>query len=222
MKFVFETRFGQVYCLDGYSENYLNSILYYVYSSFIGIGLPTISVVVIYFSISRKLVEVSKELSKRAIDAQIQKQNAKKEAETTRNDSNDQNKIKISFNFIDSNLQINPVKAIESLKKINPKKVLKYVIKIDEKKKRNETRFARQFIIINLLVILSSITVLIISVRNIVNMGIIFRQFYALTQLVRILNILSIGLIPLVSLLFNKSFSKWISAKFKDKNTRKK
>ena len=93
----------------------------------------------------------------------------------------------------------------------------KYIIKLDETKRKSETKFANQFLIINLSVIVSSITILIISIRNIVNLAPYFAKYYYLTQFVRILNMVSISVIPFASLMYHQSFRKWFKLKFSKK-----
>jgi hypothetical protein len=48
-KFVFQTSPGYVYCQDGYSSVLMNSWYYFIMTSTLGIILPSLSVIVIYF-----------------------------------------------------------------------------------------------------------------------------------------------------------------------------
>jgi hypothetical protein len=53
-KFVFKTTYGPMYCFDGYSKVFLNSLGYFLYQSFLGILLPTMFAIGSYFLISKK------------------------------------------------------------------------------------------------------------------------------------------------------------------------
>ena len=112
-------------------------------------------------------------------------------------------------------LQLYPSRIIAPV--VLKKLYSKYINKIDETKRKSETKFANQFLIINFSVIVSSITILIISIRNIINLAPYFAKYYFLTQFVRILNMVSISVIPLASLMYHQSFRRWFRLRFSKK-----
>jgi hypothetical protein len=54
-KFSFNTSFGNLYCYDGYSANFTDSVKYFVFNAAIGIALPTVFAIVAYVFISKRL-----------------------------------------------------------------------------------------------------------------------------------------------------------------------
>jgi hypothetical protein len=63
-KYMFSTTYGYIYCLDGFSKNQMNSILYFIINSAISIVLPTLAVLVFYFLIIKRLKMISASVNK--------------------------------------------------------------------------------------------------------------------------------------------------------------
>nr|QVK45850.1 G protein-coupled receptor [Proales similis] len=177
----FQTTYGLIYCLDGYSSSQMNSVWYYITTSTIGTLLPTLSVCILYGYLSKRLKRISKNLPN-----PIRKKSRDRAAQTKQENG----------------------KLME-----NKNRALTRLQRLEERRKQRESRFAWQFLIINFSVIVSSITILIISIVNIIHLAPIFARFYFFSQLVRILNMISISATPLITLLFNKTFVQWFKSK---------
>lgn len=190
-KYFFHTTHGINNCFDGYSSNFNVSLNYYIFSVAIGSAFPTVCVVVIYILIYRKLKRLEKHLS------------MKSSTVSKIVDSN----LETTNHHIESKLLIgNEVGSITNLNMIlnNKNQNLKRSgTKFIKTSRKAHSRYANQFLTINILLIISFIALSFGSARNFINS--FNDNHYYITQICRIINMFSSSLVPISSLIYHKN-----------------
>jgi hypothetical protein len=191
-KYSFDTTYGVNNCHDGYSEELLDSLSYYFITMLLGTAIPTILVVVLYILIYKKLTKIYQKLS-----------------------TNDEMKSRSNFYNKRESLSANNVKPVVQLNTIKfPEGSTRSCIKSQNASsassspsttitsKTTQSKFANQFLMINLFLVISFSASSISGMRNIKES--FNYDYYILIKIMRIINILSCNLIPIFSLLYQK------------------
>ena len=189
-KFGFQTTYGNLFCIDGFSANLSNVIGYLTVSSFLCILVPFSLITLIYIMIRRKISQ----------NRSITSSNHQSKTQTMAvNDPQSENKsLEMSLGQF-STLQETCATGISPMNRV---KAQKQRARYEMKK---NIRFNIQLIAMNICYIMCFSMSFVLSFRYVI---VDFNErFYYFRQLLRILNILFQAMIPVLSLYFNPNIS---------------
>ena len=233
-KFVFKTRpDGALFCFDGFSENILHSVSYFVFIAITAIILPNCIVLYLYAKLLRKLSELSKVVgnkhsrrklldkwshaleqskSSKHLHARYitenkfrKNSNGNKKLSAGINDNNRENsEISVSKN---DNQEIDKVQILKTREPFGREK-FDGSIKIAYKRKNeyNQKTQAKQLIILSITIGFTTITFLLLNAGNLFDPSQRIWTFFRL--IIRIITIFMQSLIPIISIIFHPIMSK--------------
>ena len=183
-KFSSHTLPGLIICYDGYSPNSEDSIQYYIITSILGFLLPFILVKICYIAIRMKLDSLDTKLHQGANHHQedFSKNDLHLHQNHHQNDTNNSTASQQTNNNATTTLSL--------------------------QKKHKERGLAKQFVVINIIEMLSCVFFVLLSSSNVIT--IFNTQYYFARQLFRIGNLICQTLIPFASLIYNPIFKKSI------------
>lgn len=199
-RFVFKTSYGTNNCFDGYSDTFSKSLYYYIVTNLFGMAVPTLSVIVIYILINKKLRHMSSKFFRKKTRSS-RKKNFEESVSTYTNKeypSSNCTNLKNLEPFAKSETQITG-----SYRTPNGSNGTSF-----RTCKRTQTKFANQFLVINFCLIIGFVSLSLASMRNLLsdfNAG----QYHWI-QIFRIVNIFTCSLIPLISLFYPSSVLKFV------------
>lgn len=174
IKYSFQTTYSIWFCTDGYSESITNSIGYYVVLLALNIAL-NVGVILIYLRILSKLKKFARKAKKF-----------------------DKN-INLNLENITQNEMVN-VSSIFSLRH----KDSRQVVIIESKRVSKEHSFAKQFIIINVFVVLGTIFSMLVNFSKVIAahpyLMHLDKEFEMIRPILRIISLFLQSLIPILSL----------------------
>lgn len=191
-KFFFDTTYGVNNCHDGYSEELLDSLSYYFITMLFGTAVPTVLVVVLYVLIYKKLTKIYQKLSTN--DEMKSRSNLfnKRDSLSTNNVKPVVNNTSKCQEGLTRSSCVKPPNASSSSSSASTPIT----------SKTTQSKFANQFLMINLFLVMSFSASSISSMRNIKDS--FNYDYYILIKIMRIINILSCNLIPICSLIYQK------------------
>ena len=178
-KFGFNTTYGALFCIDGYSTNSTNTVAYLIVSSVLAIVLPFVANTVIYVCIKRRLDQTYFKLRQRV------------KRKTALDDSC------ITGTVINASGQFTGATVASSKSK-------RSVLGATSETRKNQ-RFNIQLISLNVCYLVCFVMSFILSFRYIIPD--FNARFYYFRQILRVLNIFFQAMIPVLSLCFNPLFS---------------
>jgi hypothetical protein len=191
-KYLFDTTYGVNNCHDGYSEELIDSLSYYFVTTLLGTAIPTILVVVLYILIYKKLTKIYQKLS------------GNDELRSHNNIFNKRESLSID------NVKPLVLHNLRKCQKMTKKSCIKSPNASSTSSsqtttitsKTTQSKFANQFLMINLFLVISFSASSISGMRNIKDS--FNYDYYILIKIMRIINILSCNLIPIFSLMYQK------------------
>ena len=181
-KFAFRNTSGSFYCYDGYSPVFVDGIKYFVFTSVLGVFIPSLLVIVIYIF---TFYAIKKSARKHSKSGRVSKKLA----------------VVLSLNCSgtikrtdESHLD---TKSSEILTAGHKKRMKQSV--------SQKTRLARQFFLINLILLISLVTFMFLSIMNLISE--ISLNWLQYRLMVRIASIIFQGLVPIVSLRGNPALN---------------
>lgn len=197
LKYIFKTSNSSYFCYEGYSEYWLNSVLFFVFLIIFSYVVPTVIVIIMYKKIIDKLKLVRKNLSI-----------ASKESNNELGVIKKQNKIHPEV--------LSNVFTVESLTSFSvpeivvtdvDKKQNKSILKIKKNKNPKEKRFAQQIILINLLTCIGSVFSVLSSVQVTLSTNPYFNFLNGILEnvspLFRITFLIIQSTIPIISIIYS-------------------
>jgi hypothetical protein len=168
-----------VFCLDGFSTSFSNSLFYVIIYYFILAILPTICIIVIYVAIMVKLKRIRKKVTPQA-----------NQQTRTKSNLDTKNRMRIYTTETATGSTITRKKIINN-NNLNPN---------NQKKNR---RYANQFLIMCASVVATCFALSIFSLRNVINNYLVI--FFYWRPILRIYNIFVVSFVPMLSLYYHPS-----------------
>lgn len=184
-KYALQTTYSYTFCLDGYSEIFINSILYFVINFLFVVCIPTVFVIAIYIIIIRRLNTIN-------LRVKINNRSGISRMELSKGSS------------LDHHVNCHP----DPISTINHPSIYAKNSKSDHLSSRKQKRFANQFIYMCVSIVASDLVLAIFSLRSLIPN--FFNIFYYVRPVLRILIVFSISLVPIVSLYYNPCRKKFI------------
>ncbi|CAF0862473.1 unnamed protein product [Brachionus calyciflorus] len=200
-KFIFENTYGTNNCFDGHSKTFKQSLNYYMVTVTFGMALPTLSVIIIYILIYRRLRYMSRRLTGKKI--RLCKKFRNEESTSNNGFVNKENPSSVVYT--NKNLEVvlkSETQVTGSFNQTNGSN------RTFRSCKRTQTKFANQFLAINFCLIISFVALSLASMRNVINGFNNNTGYYYLIQIFRIINIFTTSLIPLITLFYPTSVLK--------------
>jgi hypothetical protein len=205
-KYGFNTTYGSLYCIDGYSMNMTDVVDYLIVSSLMAILVPFTLITVIYIFIKKILSKNGSKLLKK-------KMTASKMSQSDGSSLADSERV-LRRSQVGQTQQRPSAEAMSVSTAVSGKSVTKR----NELKKN--VRFNLQLISLNVCYIMCFAMSFILSFRYVIPDFNV--KFYYFRQLLRILNVFFQATIPVVSLVFNPNISiKKIKSHFKNMTIRR-
>jgi hypothetical protein len=231
-KFVFKTRpDGALFCFDGYSENILHSVSYFIFIAITAIIMPNCFVLYLYAKLLHKLNELSKIVGNKSSRRKLldkwsyaleQSKGAKNlgtryisENKGNRKLNSNQKLILNDTNKENSGMSVsktenNEIDKIQILKTREPfgREQFDGSIKLAYKRKNeyNQKTQAKQLIILSITIGFTTITFLLLNAGNLLDPNQRTWKFFRL--IIRIITIFLQSLIPIISIIFHPIMSK--------------
>lgn len=198
LKYIFNTSHSIYFCYEGYSEYWLNSVLFFIFLIAFSCLIPSILVILLYKRIIDKLKELSKNLHK------------EKKNETS-------NYLSILAKIKKKNLIATISSSIENKKQKNN------LIGIKENKNPKQKRFAQQMVLINLLTCVGSVFLILTNVQVTLSTNPYFDYLNKLLQnvspLFRVIFLSIQSAVPVISIVYSPWSYSWRDFKNKIKKS---
>lgn len=192
-KHLFNTTYSHVFCLDGYSSNRLNSLFYSLFFVIFSLVLPAISIVTIYASINARLRRIGNRLC----------------GENMRLRNNNINNNKSLSSSTTNSLTTSTMLTTTTTKR--PKVIVttkRSVLFLKPAVRASEIRFANQYVLMCLIVILTICFISVFSLKGV--LPDFFRIFFYWRPVIRTCILLLASMIPTLSFYFSPAKKKLV------------
>ena len=216
-KYSFNTTSSYIFCLDGFSDSLLNTVLYFVFNYTCMILIPSCFVFYIYIRIIRKLNKIDAKIKFRNCKEQSNSKSNSEHSRSNQASSRHETQNSITINTIRTNLNSITVESNSANKSSNT------IYKEERKKSKHldsyhikHLRYANQFILMFFSLIATAFVHAIFSVRTLIPNY--FVIFYYWRPVLRIYIIIAISFVPIISMYFHplrKGFIKSIKKRIK-------
>lgn len=203
LKYIFNTSHSIYFCYEGYSDYWLNSVLFFIFLIAFSCLIPSILVILLYKRIIDKLKELSKNLHK--------------ENQLVSNETS--NYLSILAKIKKKNIIATISSSIEKKKQEKENNL----IGIKENKNPKQKRFAQQMVLINLLTCVGSVFLILTNVQVTLSTNPYFDYLNKLLQnvspLFRVIFLSIQSAVPVISIVYSPWSYSWRDFKNKIKKS---
>ena len=202
-KYGYQTKYGYLYCFDGFSPIFYNSISYFGMNALIGILLPVIASVVLYHVIQAKLNKLSRKVGTNGSSSSKRARVGTSAMQASHHRIERSEASSATTNTMHHSVSVSYVNTISLKPNGDESRQVSSSTKKDYSRQRN---LAKQFLIMDICEIASSIMVIGLGMRYLIpNLN----EYYNIARfLLRSFNLLFQSLVPVAAMYYNPDICK--------------